>query len=205
MPAVAEAPLRKTIRHYNVPRQAHELTWSCYRRLPLLLDDDRRRIVSAAIRAACERLGYRVVAFVLMPEHVHLLVWSVPHEYDIASLLFAIKRPSSFRLRRRMEATSDPALASLTVRERPGKTAFRFWQEGPGYDRNLTGTETVWKSIRYIHRNPVERGLCARPEEWEWSSARQYADRHALVPAWLPVVAPPGVQPDPVLVPPRAV
>src|SRR5690606_37023852 len=65
-------------------------------------------------------------------------------------------------------------LQELTVRERPGKSCFRFWQEGPGYDRNVFSPDAVETSIRYIHENPVRRGMCIRAADWRWSSARYY-------------------------------
>ena len=68
-------------------------------------------------------------------------------------------------------------LSSLTVRERPGKSCFRFWQEGPGFDRNLFTAIAVEASIVYIHVNPVKRGLCQRAVDWKWSSARFYLDQ----------------------------
>ena len=48
------------------------------------------------------------------------------------------------------------------VRQRPGVETFRFWQEGPGYDRNLDRVDTVLAAIDYIHRNPERRGLVDR-------------------------------------------
>src|SRR5262249_10628182 len=70
--------------------------------------------------------------------------------------------------------TGSPLLERLTVRERPGKFCFRFWQEGSGFDRNLFAPSAIQASIDYIHRNPVARGLCQRAVEWKWSSARYY-------------------------------
>ena len=60
-------------------------------------------------------------------------------------------------------------------RQPNGKTHHRFWQRGGGYDRNLVAPRTVHTQIEYIHRNPVRRGLCAKPEDWHWSSAADYA------------------------------
>ena len=48
-------------------------------------------------------------------------------------------------------------------------------QAGGGYDSNLWREEAVWNAIEYINANPVRRGLCKTPEDWEWSSARWYA------------------------------
>jgi putative transposase len=89
-------------------------------------------------------------------------------------LLRAIKRPFSFRAKRHLEASGSPLIATLTVRQRPGVMTFRFWQEGPGYDRNLTRAEPIRTVIDYIHHNPVRRGLCQQAVEWRWSSARYY-------------------------------
>jgi putative transposase len=166
----------KTIKHSNIPRVAHELTWSCYANRNLLGSPQRRDLVVEAIRRASERLGYAVLAFVVMPNHVHLLARHAD-EHDISALLYAIKRPSSFRLKAMM---SEVEVGSLVVQERPGKSAFRFWQEGPGYDRNIRD-DTLNASIRYIHRNPSRRGLCSSLLDWEWSSARWYR-REALRP-----------------------
>ncbi len=58
--------------------------------------------------------------------------------------------------------------------ERPGKTCFRFWQEGPGYDRNLTTPSVIEAAIGYIYMNPVQRGLVKRAVDWRWSSASWY-------------------------------
>jgi putative transposase len=101
-------PHRKTIRHYHNPAEAHELTFSCYRRRPLLNADERCQLLSHAIDAAVPRLGFSLVAFVYMPEHVHLLVWPKAAGTDIAELLFAIKRPFSFRVKKLLESGADP-------------------------------------------------------------------------------------------------
>ena len=83
---------------------------------------------------------------------------------------------------------SSPLLERLTVRERPGKTAFRFWQEGSGYDRNLMTTEAVQASIDYIHMNPVRRKLVDEARLWRWSSCRWYLEDGRIRDDGLPTV-----------------
>jgi hypothetical protein len=58
-------------------------------------------------------------------------------------LLADIKQPLSGRIKRVLVKENSPLFSELTVMERPGKPAFRFWQEGPGYDRNLSSKQTV--------------------------------------------------------------
>ena len=103
-----------------------------------------------------------------------MLVFPTAPTARIERLLFAIKRPFSYRVKQHLEHTDVPLLQQLTVQERPGKMVFRFWQEGPGYDRNLTSREAVLSVIEYIHNNPVRRGLSATTGEWQWSSWKYY-------------------------------
>ena len=54
------------------------------------------------------------------------------------------------------------------------RPAYRFWQDGGGYDRNIRDQDELTRFVEYVHNNPVRRGLVARPEEWYWSSARDW-------------------------------
>jgi putative transposase len=93
---------------------------------------------------------------------------------NIGLYLARIKQPFSSQIKEILVERRSRLLEQLTVRERPGKMCFRFWQEGPGYDRNLITPESIRASIDYIHKNPVQRGLCRRAIDWIWSSARYY-------------------------------
>lgn len=176
-------PHRKRVRHDDAIPEPHGLTFSCYRRLPLLIDEGRRRLLARSLDAATEGTPWRLAAFVFMPEHVHLIVFPVAAGASVAQLLFAIKRPFSYRVKQALSASADPLLDELTVRQRTGVTTFRFWQEGPGYDRNLRSERAVTASIDYLHDNPVRRGLAESPVDWKWSSALWYAsDKQAADP-----------------------
>ncbi len=166
---------RKRVRHRHDLGHCHELTFSCFRRLPLLTNDLWRRELCLAIDRAAIQHGWALTAFVLMSEHVHLLIYPTHAEARVDQLLFAIKRPFSFRIKQYLLNSHSPLIDELTVRQRPGVTTFRFWQEGPGYDRNFMTETAVEAAIDYIHLNPVRRGLCKKAIDWQWSSARWYA------------------------------
>jgi putative transposase len=151
----------KTVHRFHDSGDCHEITFSCYRRMPLLVDEGRRRMFAESVDRAVRGQNFRLVAFVFMPEHVHLLVYPTVREPRLDLLLNAIKRPFSFRVKQALAAARSPLLRELTVRERPGVERFRFWQEGGGYDRNLRTESAVLAAIEYIHLNPVRRGLCA--------------------------------------------
>jgi putative transposase len=103
---------------------------------------------------ALDHIRYRynllVAGYVVMPEHVHLLV-SEPRRGSLARFVQALKL--SVALRRP---------------ERP------FWQ-ARYYDFNVRSEEKRIEKLRYMHRNPVVRGLVAKPEDWKWSSFRHYS------------------------------
>ena len=118
--------------------------------------------------------GFSLVAFVFMPEHVHLLSYGSQPDANVSRLLKAIKRPLSFKIKQCLVEQGSPLVSELTIRERPDVEVFRFWQEGSGYDRNLHTAQAVLASIDYLHMNPVRRRLAESAAEWKWSSARHY-------------------------------
>jgi putative transposase len=88
-----------------------------------------------------------------MPEHVHLLV-NEPERGSLAQVMQSLKQGVARRLALRAEVP--------------------FWQ-ARYYDFNVWSERKFVEKLRYIHRNPVKRGLVARPEDWHWSSFRHYA------------------------------
>lgn len=165
---------RKQVKHFNEPGDAHLLTFSCYRREALLLKFGWPALFSESVDRALLKHSFGLTAFVYMPEHVHLLVFPRVEAYDISRLLFAIKRPFSFRVKQDLMARQHPLLEPLTIRDRPNHTTFRFWQEGPGHDRNLFSREKMLAAAEYIHHNPVRRGLVETVDLWRWSSWKYY-------------------------------
>ena len=184
-------PHRKTIKHYHEPGDFHELTFSCYRRMPLLTNDAWRSHFARGLDDALAAEKFHLVAFVLMPEHVHLLVWPTCPDASaecISRFLAAVKVHASQQVKADLERSGSRLLSRLTIRERPGRSVFRFWQEGPGYDRNLQTGAAVTASIEYLHLNPVRRNLCKSALDWRWSSARWYASEGTDVDAALPTI-----------------
>jgi len=99
-----------------------------------------------------------VYGFVLMPEHVHLLL-SEPARSILSCALQSLKIASA----RMARSTRPKDIGHSTA----------FWQPRY-YDRYMRNSDEFLEKLRYIHRNPVKRGLCASPEQWPWSSFRHY-------------------------------
>jgi putative transposase len=84
---------RKQVRHFHELGDFHEFTFSCYRRMPLLTNDDWRQRFSRCLDDALGEMAFQLVAFVYMPEHVHLLVYPPTPEPDIGRFLARMLTP----------------------------------------------------------------------------------------------------------------
>jgi putative transposase len=131
----------------------HFLTFSCYRRQPLLNNAIAYGTFECELERARLRFGFVVAGYVLMPEHVHLLLG----EPSLSSLSAALQ-----------------VLKQLTSRKLKHPGDIQFWQRRY-YDFNVHNEAKRIEKLRYMHRNPVLRGLVDRPEDWAWSSFRHYA------------------------------
>jgi len=169
-----EAPVRKTCHRYNEPGDAHELTFSCFKRRPLLSRDRTRRWLIEAIAKARDAHGFRLWGFVVMPEHVHLLIWPPGPDYSVESILKSIKQSVSRRAMVYLRKHNPAGLKQPATGERT--RPYRFWLAGGGYDRNITNLATFRNAVEYVHNNPVRRGLVRTAEEWFWSSAREWEE-----------------------------
>ena len=132
--------------------QSHFVTFCCYHRRRLLATDESRRIFESALERVRRSYRLYVYGYVVMPEHVHLLL-SEPPQDTLADALKSLKQGVS----RRLIGDAD-----------------HFWQKRY-YDLNIRNYPQFVEKRRYIHRNPAKAGLCERPEDWEWSSFRHYA------------------------------
>jgi putative transposase len=141
------------LKRYQQSRCLHFLTFSCYRREPLLDTASARDTFEAELERVRRWYGLCVSAYVVMPEHVHLLV-SEPERAPLSVAVQMLKQNVSRKLRK------------------PGMRQFWYVRY---YDFPVWSEEKRIEKLRYIHRNPVNRGLVGRPEDWHWSSFRHYA------------------------------
>ncbi len=133
-------------------QQLHFITFSCYRRQPLLNTNHARFVFEHSLEQTRRSYRFHVIGYVVMPEHVHLLV-SEPDRSTLATTLQALKQ----------------SVAQKLIGHHG-----RFWQTRY-YDFNVCSSEKRVEKLKYIHRNPVSRGLVETPEDWLWSSYCHYA------------------------------
>lgn len=171
---------RKRRRSFDAVGCAHELTFSCHRRMPLLGSDRSRQWFVDALDVARRRWNFELWAYVIMPEHVHVMLRPCSPDATVARMLKAIKQPVARRAVGWLREHRPGWLRRLRVVWPTGREEFRFWMQGGGYDRNIDQPATVPKVIEYIHQNPVRRGLVTVAADWPWSSAGWYEGHRAV-------------------------
>ncbi len=171
----------------------HFLTFSCYRRRPSFRDALLCDLFLKALERVRRRYRFVVLAYVVMPEHVHLLV-SEPQRETLSTVVQALKlsfirsvemsRGVRVPMSRNTSETWGTPIWDKSKHKTSGVPHFspllrevgkgnRFWQ-ARFYDFNVWTEKKRIEKLRYIHRNPVRRGLVSSPEQWPWSSFRWY-------------------------------
>ncbi len=149
---------------------AHYLTFSCFNKQWLFKGEPLYTLFIDQLQKARERYHFKLFGFVVMPNHVHLLLDASP-EVTISEILNGIRRPFAFHALNWLDERFPELKPLYTVKE--GKrTKRRFWTPGHGYDKPVTTRDAVHHMINYMHNNPVKRELVEEAEQWRWSSAR---------------------------------
>ena len=160
----------KRLHRYYGSGHFHFITTSCYHRRPLLGTARRRDLFLKILEEVRIRYGFIVVGYVVMPEHIHLLI-SEPDRGTPSTVMQVLK-----------QRFARSVLGEWRRRRKPEQG--RLWQEAfeqghiwqkRFYDFVVRSEGKRIEKLRYIHNNPVKRGLVLEPEQWKWSSYRWYA------------------------------
>jgi len=138
------------LKRYQFTGDLHFITFSCHQLKPHLALPYIRTRFEETLERMRRRYEFCVIGYVVMPEHVHLLL-SEPRIGSLAKALQGLKLS--------MSKMSHP---------RP------FWR-ARYHDFNVFSSAKHVEKLRYIHRNPVKRGLVEEPGQWKWSSFHYYA------------------------------
>ena len=162
----------KGLKRYYGQRHLHFITCSCYRRLPLLRSARARNTFARILGQVRQRYGFALVGYVVMPEHIHLLIGE-PARGTPSTVMQVLKQRVSHRLRRKRRAS----FRQLPLRfDRCEPILPRFWQLR-FHDFNVWSHKKRVEKLQYMHLNPVKRGLVTHPKYWPWSSFSFYASR----------------------------
>lgn len=170
---LSERPHRaQQMQRWEKPGDVRFVTFSCQRRLPLLMEPLVADLLLSTLGSARAARGFELFAYVVMPEHVHLLLRPAAGD-TVAAILKSVKLGVAQSVLAGWKKRGDPWLTEIATANGP-----RFWQKGGGFDRNVRSMTELTGEVLYTHQNPVERGLVGSATQWRWSSVHRWLARH---------------------------
>ncbi len=169
--------IHKTRKRWEYDGHLRFLTFSCYRNLNLFNHHSRFEVFVDSLDRTRNVMHMELVGWVVMPNHVHLIVLPDLTVFPISKILYQLKWSVSRRILKIIKHQNAQVYDLLT--DRDGHT--HFWQVGGGYDRNIASKNEYEDKMNYIHNNPVKGNLVKHPTDWQWSSARWYDNLHSVI------------------------
>jgi len=166
----------KNLKRVTGRSDLHFITFCCYQRRPLLGSARSRNQVIEILREVRAKYGFSLVGYVIMPEHVHLLI-SESVSVPPAKVVQVFKQRASRRMRGRRRTNMRQLTLAFPEAEPELR---RFWQRRY-YDFNVYSRNKLREKLEYMHANPVQERLVRHPRDWPWSSWSFYATGEGLL------------------------
>ncbi len=142
----------------------HFITFCCYQRRRLLASARARNLAVQILDEVRSGLGFALIGYVIMPEHVHLLI-SESRAVSPAKVIQVFKQ----RVSRYLREPEPVREGRRALRFAAWGDLRRFWQRRY-YDFNVYSRAKVREKLEYMHANPVKNNLVGHPADWPWSS-----------------------------------
>ncbi len=159
---------------YNFPNNIHFVTTSCHDRLPLFHSDGIKTLFAQSIITVRNKSGFKLFGYVIMPEHVHLLL-QPQDKRTISDIMREVKQRCAFNALRFLKVNRPKTLLEKLRKKacRGKEQKYSFWKPR-FYDFNHFSVKKFKEKLDYCHKNPVTRGLVNDPSDWRFSSFRNY-------------------------------
>jgi putative transposase len=174
--------LYKNLPKFNDNSYAHFVTTRTYENRPYFKNEEFSNILLKEIRFYSEKYGFDVLGWVIMPDHVHMLLWWDKEGNPaliISKIMQGIKAGTAMRivellksrgLEQVLQATQEDVAVSKSHKR---NLKYHLWQPG-FYDFNVHNENKLLEKLNYMHNNPVKAGLTLSPADYRWSSYREY-------------------------------
>ena len=176
--------LYKKLPKFDDNSYAHFITTNTYNNYPYFKDEESCQIIVGELQFYSRKYGFALIGYVIIPDHLHLLVWWDKEEkpnLSISKVMNSIKTMTAKRIKRRLFYNGDiKYMGRLTDVGQLTRRPFRLWQPG-FYDFNIYSEEKFLEKLNYIHSNPVKAGLVSSPERCKWSSHKDYFGEEKVI------------------------
>ena len=153
---------------------AYFLTSVTHNRLPIFQTDSIKAVVANAFNEARSSAGLLIFAYAIMPDHSHVVTDNAREMSDVLRFLNGISARRVIDYLKK--GGHESSLAKLRIQERKDRYKHSVYEHHPNAMR-ITGEDAFMQKVNYIHLNPVRAGLVSHPDDYLFSSARQWHRR----------------------------
>jgi len=136
----------------------------------LLANDRYKQILLSSFFFLVKEQRVVINNFVIMSNHIHL-IWQAVNGFTPQQVQHSFLKFTAHQIKFDLEKHNPQLLEEFRVND--ADRIYKFWERNP-LSIILFGEEVYLQKVNYIRYNPVEAGLCALPEEYDYSSARFY-------------------------------
>ncbi len=154
-------------RRYYIPNTHYFFTVNTWKRTPLFANKFARDCLSQAIHHTRERWPFQIVAFVLLPNHLHT-IWLLPEDEIDYSTRWRLIKSTFTKLYLEKINFNIPRTTSRKSKNEQSIWQRRFWEH------MIRNEDDFGKHFDYIHYNPVKHGYVENPRDWKWSTFHRY-------------------------------
>jgi putative transposase len=182
--------LYKALPKFNDNSYAHFITTRTYENRPYFKDESLAHILLTEIKFYTQRYGFSLMGYVIMPDHLHLLMWWNKEEkptLTVSRIMQGIKAGTAMRIvnllkNRGLEHLLQPThirepqaphTNNVDSKSHNRNLRYRLWQAG-FYDFNVYSEAKLSEKLNYMHNNPVKAGLVYSTSDYKWSSYLEY-------------------------------
>ncbi len=165
---------------FKNPNGIYFATFSVVNWIDVFTRDNYREIFIDSLKWCIKNKGLVVMAWVLMTNHVHLIIRR-KGENKLEDILRDIKKFTSVKIIEEINANPEESRKEwlLKIFEEKGRANtqnehYQFWQHD-NHPIELDNNEIMEQKLDYLHNNPVEAGFVIEPHHWKYSSAGDYA------------------------------
>ena len=159
-----------------LPNAIYYITIVVYNRLPIFTTANYVIPVIDSLNYYRYKQNYKLLGYVIMPDHVHLLIW-IQGKSTISEIMRDLKKYTAVRIIRQaeVEGRQDFQTAFSEAGTKTGRSQNKVWQDS-FWDKIIYSEKILRKKLNYIHRNPVRARLVESAEAYPYASYRNYVN-----------------------------
>ncbi len=163
------------MQHYRIVGHIYYITTVVYARRPIFTRPAYVLPLLDSLNYYRYRDNFKIIGFVIMPDHIHLIVWPLGDVW-LDDFMRDFKQFTAMRIIRqaKVEERTEDLAAFAQAGEETGRAKHKVWQDSY-WDKNIYSEQFLRQKLSYVHRNPLRAGLVEKPEDYVYSSYRNYA------------------------------